>query len=108
MEGLIAGIPVLGVLGIIAGGLVALGIIWRAIRAVWRFLRRIGEFLDDWRGEVTRPGVPARPGVMARLEQVEQHQARTDERMSYVDEQLRPNGGGSLYDKITRVDERNA
>lgn len=113
MEGLIAGIPVLGVIGIIAGALVAIGIIARAARGAWRFLRKLSDVLDDWRGEPARAGVDARPGVMTRLGAIEQHQARTEAhqarteaRLAYVEEQLRPNGGGSLFDKITRIDGR--
>lgn len=40
------------------------------MRRMWREVR---EFLSDWRGEPTRPGVPGRPGVMRRLEQIERH-----------------------------------
>lgn len=39
-----------------------------------RLLRNIGEFLDDWRGEPARAGVPGRLGVMARFETLEANQ----------------------------------
>lgn len=38
---------------------------------VWRGVRRVSHFLDDWFGEPQRPGVPARPGVMERIEALE-------------------------------------
>lgn len=35
-------------------------------------LRRLNYIFDDWNGEAARPGVPRRPGVMERLEQIEE------------------------------------
>lgn len=54
-----------------------------------RTLRKVNDFLDDWRGEPARPGVKARPGVMQRIEAIEA--------------QLRPNGGSTVYDKVTKI-----
>lgn len=33
--------------------------------------RKLQQFLDDFQGEQDRPGVPGRPGVMKRLETLE-------------------------------------
>lgn len=33
--------------------------------------RKLQQFLDDFQGEQARPGVPERPGVMKRLETLE-------------------------------------
>ena len=37
-------------------------------------VKRLNNLLDDWHGEVARPGVAERPGVMLRLEALEQSQ----------------------------------
>ena len=59
------------------------------------FIDKLHQFLDDWAGEPERPGVPERLGVMARL--------------SAVEHELKPNGGSSFYDKLTKRDqERDA
>jgi hypothetical protein len=55
--------------------------------------RRVGAFLDDWGGEQARPGVPDRPGVMARLQTAETLIAK-------VLAETLPNGGASLRDVV--------
>lgn len=70
------------------GGLSGLG--WRLVRAAWRFGRRIDDFLSDWFGEQARPGIPARPGVMERLQTVEKE-------VTY-------NDGTSLKDAVRRIE----
>ncbi|WP_431962007.1 hypothetical protein [Actinacidiphila sp. bgisy160] len=56
--------------------LVALGAIvtglWRRTAAVVRFFRRVTQFIDDYFGEQARPGVPARPGLMERMRDMEE------------------------------------
>lgn len=83
---------------------VAIGVLAAAVTAIvggarWlgKVLRPIHEFLEDWRGEEARPGVPERPGVMARLQSM-------DQRLSYVEEQLSPNSGKSTRDAIDRIE----
>lgn len=80
----------------IAGGVVAvigaLGAIGMAARWVRRRWRVAEDFFDDWRGELARPGVPARLGV--------------PERLSLIEAELRPNHGGSLRDAVDRVEKR--
>jgi hypothetical protein len=68
------------------------GIAWFT-RWAWRLLRRTQDFLDDWGGHPERKGVPARAGVMERLQSVEL--IVTD-----VRGELYPNGGGSLRDAV--------
>lgn len=41
------------------------------VRPVLTLARRTSEFLEDWNGTPARPGVPHRPGAMARLAQLE-------------------------------------
>lgn len=60
-------------------------------RWMLRTLRKLGDFLEDWSGEPPRPGVPGRPGVMDRLARIEA--------------QLKPNGGSTLRDAVSRIEE---
>jgi hypothetical protein len=46
-------------------------ILFRPLR---KMSHRFGQFLDDWGGETSRIGVPARPGVMERLSKIEERQ----------------------------------
>lgn len=52
--------------------LAALAAIGGAVRGMFRLFGRMQHFLDDWFGEEARDGVPARPGVMERLDSLEQ------------------------------------
>lgn len=55
-----------------------------------KFLKKLGDTVDDLVGEPARKGVQARPGVMERLEAIEA--------------QLHPNGGGSIRDAVNRTE----
>lgn len=55
-----------------------------------KFLKKMGDAVDDWQGEPARPGVPERPGVMTRL--------------ATIEEQLHPNHGSTLRDAINRTE----
>lgn len=57
---------VIGLLVLIAG-------VWLVVHRVVRAFRPVRDFLDDWNGETQRPGVPPKPGVMARLSAIEAH-----------------------------------
>lgn len=67
-------------------------------RQAWRILARTTHFLDDYFGQPARDGVPARPGVMARL-------SRMDERLNGVEQQLSANGGQSMRDAVDRIEK---
>lgn len=54
---------------------------------------RVGHFFDDWNGAPARDGVPARPGVMLRLEQ-------HDKLLAQINEQQHSNGGSTLRDEV--------
>jgi len=82
------------------------GIVWPTGA---RIARRIDEVVDDWHGESARPGVPARPGVMERLERIEGATARIEPLaggVAAIEHELHPNGGDSLRDAVNRVDLR--
>lgn len=84
-----------------AGGITAVVIVatalatavgW-ALRCTWRILSRTTRFLDDYFGEAARDGLPARPGVMSRLQNVE-------EITTEVRAEMRINAGNSLRDVV--------
>jgi archaellum component FlaC len=54
------------------------------------------KFLDDYFGEPARPGVPERPGVMARLQRVE-------DLAREIRNETTTNGGTSMKDEIRRT-----
>lgn len=87
----------------------ALWFIWQRISPLLRFGFRLAR---DWEGEPARDGVPERPGVMKRLQNldarltvVEERTTETAEHSAATAEQMRPNGGSSVYDKVTKVAE---
>jgi hypothetical protein len=88
-------VPTLLQLGATAGAVLA---ILAALRVAWRAWRRVDDFLSDWTGEPQRPGVPERPGVMVRLDRIET-------RLYKVEQQVYPNHGSSLHDKVTKIAE---
>lgn len=65
-------------------------------RLLWRLGRGLGQMLEDWRGQPARPGVPAKPGVMERLAQVE-------ENLTDIRHEVKPNSGLSMRDDISRI-----
>lgn len=65
-------------------------------RWTWRIARRIGHFLDDYGGQPARDGLPARPGLMARITSLE-------DSMAHLVAETRPNGGNSLRDLVGRT-----
>jgi hypothetical protein len=81
--------------------------VWRAVRPVWKGIR---DFLEDWRGEPERDGVPGREGVMKRLHTIEvdsaEARAKLDEqgeKLDAIDHELHPNSGKSLRDEIDSI-----
>lgn len=71
-----------------------------ALKWVFPFIVKVVHFVDDAMGEKARPGVPARPGLLQRMTQIE-------ERVHAVDEilhELKPNNGSSLADAVNRIE----
>lgn len=78
MDGFIDGLTGLGL-----GGIIALaGVVWK----IMPNLRRISHFLDDLMGEAARPGVPASPGILERLADVEARLGKVEETLKGCDE----------------------
>ncbi|MGW3166992.1 hypothetical protein ACWC9Q_29860 [Streptomyces sp. NPDC001142] len=87
----------------IAGGV---GLLWRTTRGARRLAAKLDEFMDDWNGVEARPGVPERPGVMVRLDRIEEQGTEHAARFDRIEHELDPNSGGSLRDAVDRVDAR--
>ncbi|UQA95589.1 hypothetical protein [Streptomyces halobius] len=99
------GIPAVDV-ALVWGGVITVlasvtAVVWRGLRGTLRLARRVEEFMDDWAGEEERPGVPGRPGVMARVSAIE-------DRLRRVEDELYPNSGGSLRDAVDLANQRLA
>ncbi|HEY1179931.1 MAG TPA: hypothetical protein VGF17_27560 [Phytomonospora sp.] len=88
-------LPWVGAASLIVGSCFA---VWRTLQPIVHGIR---DFLDDWNGEHARPGVGARPGVMARL-------SAQDDRLSAIEHELHPNGGSSMRDAIDRLEKAGA
>lgn len=71
---------------------VGIVMVWGLIKKVWPLLKKLGDFLDDVAGEPERPGVPARAGLMERVQRIEH--------------ELFPNSGKSMRDQIDRIEEK--
>jgi len=83
---------------VIMAATAAATIIGWAVRHTWRIMRRTSRFMDDYFGQEARDGMPAVPGVMARLAVLEKivHDIRTE---------TQPNGGTSMRDAVNRTAE---
>lgn len=87
-------------LAIVGSTLAILAALWKG----WRVLDRklVDPFVQlmlDWHGNPGRPeaGIPPMPGMMVRVFNLEQG-------LRQVHTQVNPNGGGSMYDKVTRIE----
>lgn len=78
------------VVAMLAAAGTAAGWVWR------RAMRPLLNMARDWQGSPPRPGVPARPGVMVRLEQ-------HDDALAAIMAELSPNGGKSVRDRVEKI-----
>lgn len=72
-------------------------------RWAWRLARRTGHFLDDYFGEEAHAGLPATPGVMARLAAVERKLSAVENDVAAISRQVHVDGGHSLLDVVRRT-----
>lgn len=75
----------------------------KAVSAVWPFIRKLVAVVEDLFGTEARPGVPARPGLMARMavgEAADRQITATLAEHSTALLELRPNHGGSMKDVL--------
>lgn len=89
-------LPAATAVGVVGG---AVALIVKGTRWVFSTLRKVNEFLEDWRGEDARPGHLRRPGVPERLGNMEA-------RIASVESQVKPNGGSSLRDTVDRIESK--
>ncbi|MFB6943178.1 hypothetical protein ACFWGL_17210 [Streptomyces sp. NPDC060286] len=87
----------------IAGGA---ALLWRAVRSARRLAARLDDFVDDWTGVAGRPGVPERPGIMARLARIEEQGDEHAARLARIEHEVYPNSSRSLRDAVDRIEER--
>lgn len=80
------------------------GVVWGVLRWVFRGMRRVGRFLDEWNGTEERPGAPAVPGVPARLDIMDSRLEKIDTRVAAVEAQMSPNSGSTLRDAVDRIE----
>lgn len=78
---------------------------------LWRFVRKINQFIDDLNGQPARPGISEeRPGMLARMYQFERRQRELMngqksllDRVGAIEAEMKPNGGGSMRDTIEAI-----
>lgn len=94
--------------GIIAGGFGLLGVLGKVLGWMWRTVKRIQDFLDDWQGEPARPGVPARPGFPDRIAALEEQVTGLAAQVAEV-ERIVSNGlshnVADIQARLTRVEQ---
>jgi hypothetical protein len=85
-----------GQITLISGGL---AFVFGVIIAFWRFSITWNDFLRDWKGDSYKDGRTPTPGVIARLEKLENglYQVRSE---------VSPNGGQSIKDVVNRIETR--
>lgn len=81
----------------IAAGLGAVGLflkwIWSTVRPP---VKSHLQFLEDWHGEDARPGVPAKPGMMVRVQNLE-------DVVEHLKAEVTLNHGGSMKDQVVAM-----
>lgn len=72
---------------------------------LWRRGRQLGHLLDDVLGEPARHDQPARPSLMARVAGIEDRLVVVERSAAVIEHEVKPNGGQSLKDQVTRIDQ---
>lgn len=86
--------------------LTCLTIVGGMVIGVWKYGRKIMQMVEDFNGTAERPGVPARPGVMARMSSMEIRDAARDTQLEVIHAEVNYNHGGSIKDAVDRMDKR--
>lgn len=84
-------------------GIVATALAWLA-RQLWRAFRTIEEFREDWKGVPPDPNHSARPGVLQRMNTLEQIVDGLGVQLSDVQGQVHLNSGHSMRDEVQRIE----
>lgn len=93
---------VLEIVGIAAAGVAFVTGALALARSAWRGIRRIMHVVDDLAGSPAREGVHARPGIMARMTNLEDKFDSIQPQVETIHHEVLPNGGDSLRDEVTR------
>lgn len=76
------------------------------LRRVFRLIKRVIHFLDDYFGTEERAGVPAVPGMAERIKKIEGNIDYLCVRIDKIEKELYPNHGTSLRDSVNRIEKR--
>lgn len=110
--------PILGAIAALTALVTALGGLLVAFKKIVPDLTGLNNLARDWNGEPARVGVPARPGVMERLANIDANltaqgerlgtyaaiQGEHTEALAAIHHELHPNSGRSLRDALDRVE----
>lgn len=92
------------------GALTALGALLTALSGlaykVWPVARKLNHFVDDVAGEKARPGVPARPGLMERMCNLEGRMGNLEEDVSVVRAEVKNSHHTNLREDLDKVDDK--
>lgn len=87
-----------GFLIALAGAIGALAVIGKAVRAMLRTVRKLASLADEVLGDGEHPGWGRR------LTTIEQDVSALRTKVAATLAEVKPNGGGSLKDQITRIE----
>ncbi|MFG2056698.1 hypothetical protein ACGFI9_22010 [Micromonospora sp. NPDC048930] len=96
--------PILKIAAAVTAVVAAIAALGKAAAWLWRRSRQLGHLLDDVLGEPARGDQPARPSLMARVAGIEDRLAVVEKSAAVIEHEVKPNGGRSLKDQVTRID----
>ena len=76
------------------------------LRKIFKIVKRIIHFLDDYFGIEERPGFDKVPGVAERIKNIEENLGYLCLRIDNVEKEVTPNHGTSIKDQIGRIEKR--
>lgn len=91
-----------------AGAIAIISGVWRIVKKLHHFTKTFDDFLEDWKGSESRPGVPARPGLMERISHQDETLKEINERLIIVETEVTYNNGKPLKDAVHRLDSTSA
>lgn len=114
--------PILGAIAALTALVTALGGLLIAFKKIAPNFKGLNDLARDWNGEPARAGVPARPGVMERLANLDDKlttqgerldtyaavQGEHTEALAAIHHELHPNSGKSLRDALDRVERHTS
>lgn len=89
---------------IISGIVVIMSGIGWFIKRLHAIGKQFDDFMEDWRGERARPGVPEKPGIMERLSSQDKTLGDISARLATVESEVGYGNGKSIRDAVNRMD----